>query len=85
MPMISGGLAAFAGFMFAALRLQSAQKPNQPAIGVGALMLAVSAPDENGVDFDLSTRGELFDGSIKRMIICFGASRAGCSRRSTKI
>ena len=55
LSMIAGGVAAIGGLMFGALRLQSAQKPNEPAVGVGDLMLAVSAPDENGVDFDLSS------------------------------
>jgi len=53
--MIAGGVAAFAGLMFGALRLQSRQKPNEPTVGVGELMLAACAPDENGVDFDLSS------------------------------
>ncbi len=55
LSMISGGLAAAAGFTFSALRLQSAQNPNQPAVAVGDPMLLASAPDENGADFELST------------------------------
>jgi len=55
LSMVSGALAALAGLIFGALRLQSAQKPNEPAVGVGDQMLAASAPDENGVDFDLSS------------------------------
>ena len=51
---IAGGFAAFGGFMFLALRAQSAQKPNRPAVEIGGPILAFSAPDENGVDFDLS-------------------------------
>jgi hypothetical protein len=55
LSMIAGGAAAIVGLMFGGLRLQSAQKPNEPAVGIGDQMLAVSAPDENGVDFDLSS------------------------------
>ncbi len=55
LSMIAGGVAAFAGLVFGALRLQSRQQPNEPAVGVGEPMLAASAPDENGVDFDLSS------------------------------
>lgn len=51
---ITGGLAAFVGLTFSALRLQSGQKPNRPAVVEGEPMLAASAPDENGVDFDLA-------------------------------
>ena len=51
---IAGGLAAFGGLTFAALRMQSAQRPNEPAVSVGGTMLAFSAPDETGADFDLS-------------------------------
>ncbi len=43
------------GFGFPALRLLSGQKPNIPAVAVGGEMLALVAPDENGVDFDLSS------------------------------
>lgn len=43
------------GFLFPALRLQSRQQPNRPAVVVGGSMLDFSAPDENGVDFDLSS------------------------------
>ena len=41
--------------IFPALRLQSRQQPNRPAVAVGEPMLLFSAPDENGVDFDLSS------------------------------
>ena len=51
----TGGLAAFVGLVFAALRLQSGQRPNRPAVSMGEPMLAASAPDENGVDFALSS------------------------------
>jgi hypothetical protein len=51
---IAGGVAALLGFAFFALRAQSAQKPNRPAVEIGGPILAFSAPDENGVDFDLS-------------------------------
>lgn len=51
---VSGGIAAVLGTMFLFLRAQSAQKPNTPAVAVGDRMLAFSAPDENGEDFDLS-------------------------------
>lgn len=50
----TGGLAAFVGLTFVALRLQSGQRPNRPAVAIGEAMLAASAPDENGADFDLS-------------------------------
>lgn len=53
--MLTGGVAALVGFSFSALRLQSAQKPNAPTVGLGEKMLAFSAPDAEGVDFDLST------------------------------
>ena len=43
------------GFGFPALRLQSRQQPNAPAVAIGGEMLALTAPDENGVDFDLSS------------------------------
>jgi hypothetical protein len=52
---VAGVLAAFAGFLFPALRLQSRQQPNEPAVQIGQMMLSASAPDENGVDFDLSS------------------------------
>ena len=47
--------AVLIGFVFPALRLQSGQKPNTPAIAVGGDMLNFVAPDANGVDFDLSS------------------------------
>ena len=53
--MISGGIAAFSGTMFLLLRLQSSQKPNEPVVSVGDPILAFSALDENGAEFDLST------------------------------
>jgi len=52
---LTGGLAALIGFTFSALRLQSAQKPNRPTVGLGDKMLAFSAPDAEGADFDLTT------------------------------
>lgn len=52
---ITGSAAALIGLGFAALRLQSAQKPNRPAVVVGDAMLVASAPDEHGVDFDLAS------------------------------
>lgn len=55
LSMLAGGVAALAGLGFGALRLQSRQQPNTPSVGVGDLMLAASAPDENGVDFNLSS------------------------------
>jgi len=51
----SGVLAMLVGFGFPALRLQSGQKPNEPAVRVGGPMLATAAPDENGARFDLSS------------------------------
>ncbi len=51
---IAGGLAALLGLAFLVLRAQSAQKPNRPAVDIGGPILGFSAPDENGVDFDLS-------------------------------
>jgi len=47
--------AVLVGFVFPALRMQSGQKPNTPAIEVGGDMLNFVAPDANGVDFDLSS------------------------------
>ncbi len=47
--------AVFAGFVFPALRLQSAQQPNRPAVAVGDPMLSFTAPDENGNDFELAS------------------------------
>jgi hypothetical protein len=52
---IAGGIAAFLGFLFPALRLQSGQQPNEPSVALGDPMLAFSAPDETGADFDLSS------------------------------
>ncbi len=51
---IAGGIAALLGFAFLGLRPQSSQKPKRPAVEVGGPILGFSAPDENGVDFDLS-------------------------------
>ena len=47
--------AAFVGFVFPALRLQSKQQPNRPAVAVGDPMITFLAPDENGNDFDLAS------------------------------
>ena len=47
--------AAFAGFVFPALRLQSTQQPNRPAVVVGDPMMTFVAPDEEGHDFDLAS------------------------------
>ena len=47
--------AVFVGFVFPALRLQSKQQPNHPAVAVGDPMLTFVAPDENGNDFDLAS------------------------------
>lgn len=51
---LTGGLAAFAGSIFLLLRLQSGQKSNDPAVAVGGPILAFSAPDASGEDFDLA-------------------------------
>lgn len=56
---IAGGLAAVLGFLPPLLRLGSGQRPNVPTVGVGDAMLAFTAPDETGADFDLaSLRGQ---------------------------
>ncbi len=47
--------AAFVGFVFPALRLQSKQQPNRPAVAVGGKMVGFVAPDEHGNDFDLAS------------------------------
>lgn len=47
--------AVIAGLAFPALRLQSAQQPNRPAVAVGERMLAITAPDEEGNAFDLAS------------------------------
>ena len=47
--------AAAIGFLFPALRLQSTQQPNRPAVGVGDPMMTFVAPDEHGTDFDLAS------------------------------
>ena len=47
--------AALVGFVFPALRLQSTQQPNRPAVAVGDPMMTFVAPDEHGHDFDLSS------------------------------
>ncbi len=51
---IAGGIAALLGFAFLGLRAQRCVKPKRPAVEVGGPILGFSAPDENGVDFDLS-------------------------------
>lgn len=43
------------GFLFPALRLQSRQQPNRPAVAVGDPMTNFVLKDENGVDFDLAS------------------------------
>lgn len=43
------------GFVFPALRMQSKQQPNRPAVAIGGDMLTFVAPDANGVDFDLGS------------------------------
>ncbi|MEM9174777.1 MAG: hypothetical protein AAGC67_06050 [Myxococcota bacterium] len=47
--------AVLVGFVFPALRLQSRQQPNRPAVAVGDAMLTFVAPDEHGHDFDLAS------------------------------
>ena len=47
--------AALVGFVFPALRLQSTQQPNRPAVAVGDPMPSFVAPDEHGHDFDLAS------------------------------
>ncbi len=47
--------AAIVGFVFPALRLQSTQQPNRPAVAVGDPMIPFVAPDEHGNDFDLAS------------------------------
>ena len=51
----AGILAAIAGTLFVLLRLQSAQKPNTPAVSVGGPILDFSAPDEHGTPFELAS------------------------------
>lgn len=50
-----GGLAAFVGTVFPLLRLQSSQKAAAPTLSVGDPILAFTAPDEHGADFDLAS------------------------------
>ena len=47
--------AVIAGFGFPALRLQSSQQPNRPAVVVGGPMSTFTAPDEHGNEFDLAS------------------------------
>lgn len=56
---IVGGIAAVAGSAMPLLRLQSSQKSEAPTLSVGEEVLAFTALDEHGVDFDLtSLRGK---------------------------
>lgn len=50
-----GIAAALGGFAVPALRLQSAQRPNRPAVAVGEPMATFVARDANGEDFDLAS------------------------------
>ena len=52
---IVGGVAAVAGSAMPLLRLQSSQKSAEPTLSVGEQILAFTALDENGVDFDLAS------------------------------
>jgi hypothetical protein len=49
---IAAGLGIFAGALYLGMRLQSAQDTRKPAVEVGQPMLAFSAPDDSGANFD---------------------------------
>lgn len=50
-----GGFAAVAGSVMPLLRLQSSQKSAEPTLSVGDPILAFTALDEHGADFDLAS------------------------------
>ena len=52
---IAGGIALAIALVFSLLRSFSAQKRTEPAVAVGDPILAFSAPDETGADFDLTS------------------------------
>jgi len=52
---VAAGVACLSGGVFLAMRLQSAQAPNRPAVAVGHPILGFTAPDEHGQPFALDS------------------------------